>query len=554
MQGLLLAYDFNRFESVDAFQACLQSDPDATMCHWGVAYSVGPYLNVVDGSAEEEQQQFPPVFGPVQFQVAQRAAQRAQELAQEAVLQDPNSSTAKQELGFANAALLRYAEGSERGHARHAAERAYGEAMQHLGEATQDPTALAMAAEAYLNLCPWDFMDPSTGDKRPDAKAADALLLRALRLNPRHELALHLHVHLAEAGAELWSHPEDNPVPSEGEQSADRLSGLQPRMGHLQHMPSHVYIRVGRYHDAARVNFDAYAADKQAADACSVSYLPEHNLQMLLFAASMAGEYAVVEEWAKKTWSLPETMPRSAWPGREYTMLLLTQVRFGMWDKVLAAKPPAEYERGAGEPGGHAFATGAWHYARCLALASRAQRAQQAQHAAEAQRRQHEAQAELDLVKEAMASLPPDLMTRPGQGVGIYSPGYNDLGRMAVLVAEARLHALERRWQEAASALATAADIEAQMGYVEPPRLLNQPLLQCLGWVRLHLGQYDQAAEAYRKDLAHHPGNAWSLMGLSQALMHSGHSKEAADAQRGFQRAWKHADQQITTSCPAFAA
>mgnify|MGYP001093767423 FL=1 len=83
MQGLLLAYDFNRFESVDAFQACLQLDPDATMCHWGVAYAVGPYLNVVDGSAEEEQQQFPPVFGPVQFQVAQRAAKRAQELALE---------------------------------------------------------------------------------------------------------------------------------------------------------------------------------------------------------------------------------------------------------------------------------------------------------------------------------------------------------------------------------------------------------------------------------------------------------------------------------------
>ena len=85
------------------------------------------------------------------------------------------------------------------------------ETILHAHCPLQDPTALALAAEAYLNLCPWDFMDPSTGERRPDAQAADALLLRALRLNPHHELALHLHVHLAEAGAELWSHVEDNP-------------------------------------------------------------------------------------------------------------------------------------------------------------------------------------------------------------------------------------------------------------------------------------------------------------------------------------------------------
>jgi hypothetical protein len=35
----------------------------------------------------------------------------------------------------------------------------------------------------------------------------------------------------------------------------------------------------------------------------------------------------VVEEWGAKIWALPEVMPRSAWPGREYTMVLLAQVR-----------------------------------------------------------------------------------------------------------------------------------------------------------------------------------------------------------------------------------
>lgn len=65
--------------------------------------------------------------------------------------------------------------------------------------ATQDATALALAAEGFLNLVPWDFVDPSTGDKRPEAATAEALLLRALRAEPAHPLALHLHVHLSEA-------------------------------------------------------------------------------------------------------------------------------------------------------------------------------------------------------------------------------------------------------------------------------------------------------------------------------------------------------------------
>jgi tetratricopeptide (TPR) repeat protein len=224
-----------------------------------------------------------------------------------------------------------------------------------------------------------------------------------------------------------------------------------------------------------------------------------------------------------------------------------------MWDRILAARPPTKYERGPGDPGGFTFATAMWHYARCLALASVAQHAQQAQHAATARRHQQEAEAELGLLQRAVAALPPDVTTRPGQGVGIYSPGYQGLGPMAVGVAKARLLALDGQWHNAAGVLDSAAEAELGMGYVEPPRLLQQPLLQCLGWVYLHMGRYDAATEAYRKDLSHHPGNGWALLGLSQALMRSGHSVEAAEARESFQRAWQHADQSITSSCPAFA-
>lgn len=79
MQGLLLAWDFNREESAASFKACLSLDPSAAMCHWGLAYAVGPYLNVVEGEGDE----LFPVFGPQQFQVAHDAAQEALRLAEQ---------------------------------------------------------------------------------------------------------------------------------------------------------------------------------------------------------------------------------------------------------------------------------------------------------------------------------------------------------------------------------------------------------------------------------------------------------------------------------------
>ena len=124
---------------------------------------------------------------------------------------------------------------------------------------------------------------------------------------------------------------------------------------------------------------------------------------------------------------------------------------------------------------------------------------------------------------------------------------------MAVRVARARLLALGGLWPQAAEALSSAAAAEAALGYLEPPRLLHQPLLQCLGWAYLQWGRYEQAADAYRLDLSHHPGNGWSLLGLSQALMRSGLSVEAAQARRRFERAWARADAPLASSCPAFA-
>lgn len=54
-------------------------------------------------------------------------------------------------------AMKRFPEGSATGAKRAAAEKEYAEAMQAVGVKLSDSVLIAMAAEAFMNLSPWDY-------------------------------------------------------------------------------------------------------------------------------------------------------------------------------------------------------------------------------------------------------------------------------------------------------------------------------------------------------------------------------------------------------------
>lgn len=154
-----------------------------------------------------------------------------------------------------------------------------------------DADIYALAAEAYMNLSPWDYYN-ATGQLRPTAATAEQLLMKALAINPSHTHALHLHIHLSEAGTpgEAPSQPSSSstfPANSavRGLVSAEALIAAAPRNGHLLHMPSHTLVRVGQYKRAAEVNEAAYRFDIARGEQCLIPYLPEHNVGMLVYAA-----------------------------------------------------------------------------------------------------------------------------------------------------------------------------------------------------------------------------------------------------------------------------
>jgi len=116
----------------------------------------------------------------------------------------------------------------------------------------QDADAYALAAEAYMNLSPWDYY-AADGSLKPNAQTAEQLLVKALQLHPEHTHALHLHIHVAEAGAPVPSPGLEHLSAARASGSAEQLAALNAQNGHLLHMPSHIFVRTGQYKRAVEV-------------------------------------------------------------------------------------------------------------------------------------------------------------------------------------------------------------------------------------------------------------------------------------------------------------
>ena len=86
-----------------------------------------------------------------------------------------------------------------------------------------------------------------------------AALRYVIARNPDHPGANHFFIHAVEAG----------PYPEQGIPSADRLLRFAPRAGHLVHMPSHIFMRVGQYEDAELANALAVKADRAYIQHCA---------------------------------------------------------------------------------------------------------------------------------------------------------------------------------------------------------------------------------------------------------------------------------------------
>jgi tetratricopeptide (TPR) repeat protein len=297
-----------------------------------------------------------------------------------------------------------------------------------------------------------------------------------------------------------------------------------PGAGHLVHMPSHIYWRVGRYADAVSVNAVAADADRAYFKTATPSpiyrglYYP-HNIDFIWQSASMQGRSAETIRAAREFASNAPSEMIKEMPDMETAPVapIVALVRFGRWDEVLAEKaPPREW----------LYTSGVWRYARGVAFNAKGQAA--------------DAAGELRALEAILQSVPPERTT------AFFFRTKNVLQLAANLLA-GEIAAKAGDFTTAERLLRAAVAEQDSHWFTEPPPWYF-PVRQALGAVLLQANKPADAEQVYREDLRRNPGNGWSLFGLAQSLRAQGKTAEAAQADESFRKAWSQADVKLTAS------
>ena len=494
-QGMVLAFAFNHAESIRSFRAAQRLDPTCAMCFWGEALATGPNINVTSKGKV--------IMAPAERIAAYAALQKA------IALQD---NVTPREQGYINALANRY--NGDVNSDRAPLDLAWADAMGELAaQYPEDMTAASIYAEALMNTMPWNYWSDD-GIAKPETSAVIASLDRVLDVEPNHPLALHLYIHALEASND----------PGRAEPAADRLANLVPGAGHLVHMPSHIFYRVGRYNDAAIANQRAADVDEAYIAACNAQgfypalYYP-HNIHFLWAASTMQGQSAVSIESARRVVANVRVEQVQAFPTVEFfrTVPLLSLVRFGKWDEILAEPHPHE---------GFMFAKSIWHYARGVAYA---------------------ATGEAVLAADELALLLPlkdDVSVRFLDSRDY--PG-STLVAIAIDLLQGEIAYRAGDFTAAAASFEDAVAKQDSLPYTEPP-VWYYPTRQSLGAALLAGGDAPQAESVFRRDLEQYPHNGWSMFGLIQSLENQGKNDEAGKVRQHFDKAWQFADIELTAA------
>jgi tetratricopeptide (TPR) repeat protein len=482
-QGLLFLYGFNHPQAVLAFRAAQSIDPDCAMCYWGEALAWGPNINA-----------------PM--------AEWSNVMALQAIgnAQATTAGSSGKEKALINALATRYSNAPDAD--RSTLDQAFASAMSQVADDYPDDLNIAvMQAEALMDTQPWDYWGADMTTPKPATAKTLAALDRVLKADPNHMGAIHLYIHITEASTNAaWAEP-----------FADRLAAQAPASGHLVHMPSHTYYRIGRYIDSLQANIDAARADEVLIasagpapdwDNYAQSYYP-HNVHFLMTSAHMAGDAKNTLEAAAKLDALvpEEVLVSVAWTNPIKAAPYFAYLHYNDSDEVLALPAPSDNQP---------YVKAAWHFARGSVLARQGNVAG--------------TRAEMVGISVIRANANLDFL----EGAGI--PAGKVLAIEEILL---KGHvARAQGYLDIAIAFYTEAmRLEISLPYTEPP-YWYYPVRQTLGAALVQAGRFDEAVQVFTTSLMRIPNNGWALYGLSQAQRGLGDEKAALQTEALLDEAW----------------
>ena len=479
-QGMRLTFGFNHAEAALAFRAAQQLDSNCAMCYWGEALVLGPNINAP---------MFPAALAP------------AAAAAASAVKHSGRATAAEQAL--IRAVARRYAVVPPADRAP--LDKAYADAMADAARTfPNDDTIQVLFAESLMDLSPWDYWEGAgSKPKNRTAEMVDALE-RVLERNPTHPGAAHYYIHAMEAS----THPE-KALPA-----ARMLARQIPGAGHIVHMPSHIYYRVGMYKDALQTNLDAIEVDEKyfrrsnSDPVYKGAYYP-HNIHFVMVSALMGGDGKSALDAAAKLDNSISTELLREFSGLQPVKAApyFSHVQFSSPDVLVALPDPGP---------DFVLVKAMWHYARATGFARKG------------------AFADSRKAIDALSTIERTADFKPIAAWGIPA---QDIVHTARAVATGRLADAQGDLPAAILAYQEAVAVQDGLPYTEPPHWYY-PVRQSLGVALLRTGQLDAAEQVFRASLTRTPSNGWALRGLIEVYRQRGDAAALAAAQKRFDTTW----------------
>ena len=479
--GMAQLWGFNRAEALRAFDRALACDPRCAMCQFGRALACGPFANE-------------PYVAADVWATGKAASAAMTGLA---------AALTGAERGLVESMARRY-EARPAGAAHTAKEVTPDEYVQSMAalasQFPEDADVAVLHADAMLASQGYRVQRQYPTQRGSPAddyeRAGEALRILGDVFDRHHPLALHLYIHMTE-GLTAGRCGEGATCAGLCERAADALVVMAPEQGHLLHMPSHCYMRVGRYADAAAASLNAAKMNQRYAASNLTPYIPSHNADSMVAGAMLAGQQKLAMQGVGMLEDMLGDLPALADRVR---------LHFAQWEELLSREPA---EGAAMEIFAHAMARAATGNGEGVA--------------------ESESRLQSAIASSNATS------TRP-------------LHEVLSSVLRARKALLENSEADAVTHLRSAANAQLDWDYSEPPQFLS--LWSCLGELLLRVQDKDveKAKQAFETDLSLFPNNGYALLGLVEVAEAQGN--DHGTARRSFLEAWREADGPLQNACP----
>ena len=479
-RGVAFMWNFNHEEAIKMFREAQQKDRDCAMCYWGEAFALGPNINAP--------------MDPAANMPAWEAVQKAMSL---------RDNASEKERALVTALNYRYSKRPPSDRAK--LDEAFAQQMGDVATKFPDDDFIAVtAAEANMDMQAWDYWEADKKTPKRRTSQTISLLEAVLARNPDYQPAIHLYIHITEATTN----------PYRAKPYADKLASLSPGLGHLIHMPSHTYFKIGEFRKSLDANIAAVAADEDFIASGDASVLYEfgyytHNVHFVLTSAQMAGDRETALAMARKLDAkLPADMAAAvpfAQPIKAAPMFAMAQ--FEEPSVIMSVEKPSVETP---------FLQGAWRYMRGEALAR--------------ENRTVEARAEAAAIGALINGS--DMSSLEQNGIPAL-----DIMRIAQRVIIARASMADDDYDSAVEALEEAVALQDGLPYTEPP-YWYYPIKQTLAAALLRKGEADRAEQLFIEALAENPNNGWVLFGLAESYQAQDENAGKRFAEGLFKEAW----------------